>query len=839
LPPELQPIQKLAYNLWISWNQDTRRLFQHIDRDLWDESGHNPVEILSRISQGRVMELLDDDGFLSQMERVWKDYQDYMAEKGAYSFLLSQPIDFKIAYFSMEYGLTESLPIYSGGLGVLAGDHLKSASDLRLPLVGVGLMYKQGYFNQYLSSDGWQQENYAENDLYHLPIELAVLPSGEPVKISVRLLDRDCWAQIWKAQVGRVPLYLLDTNIAENAPAERDLTSGLYAGNNETRLRQEILLGIGGVRALKALGEDPIVYHMNEGHCFLVALERIRQFVLDKKLDFETARTVVKSSIVFTTHTPVPAGNDVFPMDLAESYLRPYVDEMGVKWSDFVQLGRARPRDTHEPFGATVFAIKNSNFRNGVSKLHGEVSREMWSDIWPHVNPDESPIASITNGIHIPSWISPEMSDLFDRYLGPRWREDPDNQKTWERINEIPDAELWTTHQRRRSRMVAYCRKRLITQLEKRGAKPQQIDRARESLHPDYLTIGFARRFATYKRGDLIFKNLDRLRTIFNDKDRPVQIIIAGKAHPKDNEGKEIIQRILHIADEAPFRGRIVFIEDYNMDIARYLVEGVDVWLNNPRRPMEACGTSGMKSTANGALNLSVPDGWWVEGYRPELGWSIGAGESYDNLDYQDLVESTAIYDLLEREIIPLFYDRGLDGMPRGWVAMMKKSMRALCPVFNSNRMVEEYTDKCYMEAALDYRSLVSSDYQNARDVMNWKSNLRKSWERIQIIEMNQDLDEEVRVHDEMRIRAKVQLGELKPNEVSVRVYYGYLTSSGTLLQTSDVFMEHMEDQGSGVHVFGATLQCERTGRFGYSVRILPRHRYNRYPLDLGLICWA
>ncbi|NTW36651.1 MAG: glycosyltransferase family 1 protein, partial [Syntrophobacteraceae bacterium] len=730
-----------------------------MDRDLWEETGHNPVDMLSRISQGRIMDLMDDEGILSQMRKTHEEFEDYIAEKGVYSFLLANHIDFTIAYFSMEFGLTESLPIYSGGWGVLAGDHLKSASDLRLPLCGVGLMYKHGYFTQYLSWDGWQQEESPDNDFYHMALMLEANNSGKPIKITVRLGDRDCWAQIWKCQVGRVPLYLLDTNLEENHPDERAITGGLYAGNQEDRLRQEILLGIGGMRALDALGIDPMVYHMNEGHSFLVGLERIRNLMKRSSLDFKTARELVKASFVFTTHTPVPAGNDVFDIGLVEKYLKPFVDDLGVPWAEFLALGRKNPFDDKEGFETTVFAIKNSAFRNGVSKLHGEVSRDMWKDIWPHVKTEDVPISSITNGIHIPSWISDEMAELFDRYLGPTWKEDPDNQKVWERIDEIPDAELWSTHQRRRERLVAYARRRLMRQLATRGGKPKDIQRAMETLHPDALTIGYARRFATYKRGMLIFRDIERLKAILSSRELPVQLIVAGKAHPRDHEGKTIIQRIIHIAREEPFRDRIVFLEDYNMNITRYLVEGVDVWLNNPRRPLEACGTSGMKATANGALNLSVQDGWWVEGYRPDLGWSIGNGEVYDNHDYQDQVESKAVYDLLEREIIPLFYERGLDGLPRGWIGMMKKSMRTLCPVFNSNRMVEEYTDRCYMAAALNMKALTGDNFKTVRQVVKWKDTLSSKWTDVAVQDISHEGGDEVAVHSDITIRAEVKLG--------------------------------------------------------------------------------
>lgn len=839
LPETLNPILSLAYNVWFSWNQQGLRLFQHMDRDLWEEAGHNPVEMLSRISQGRIMDLMEDDGFLSQMRKTANAFEDYMSEKGVYSFLLSQPIDFTIAYFSMEFGITESLPIYSGGLGILAGDHLKSASDLRLPLCGVGLLYKHGYFTQYLSWDGWQQEESPNNDFYHMPVHLETDKKGKPLKICVDLAGRPCHAQIWRCQVGRIPLYLLDTNLEENHPDERNITGGLYAGNMEDRLRQEIILGIGGMKALEAVGIDPMVYHMNEGHSFLVGLERTKALMERYGLDFNTAKEVLRTSLVFTTHTPVPAGNDMFDISLMEKYLKGYVECGGIRWSDFLSLGRKNSGDDRENFGATVFALKNSAYRNGVSKLHGEVSRDMWKDIWPNVAIEDVPISSITNGIHIPSWISAEMADLFERYLGPKWKEDPDNQKVWERIDEIPDAELWSTHQRRRERLVAFARRRLVNQLKNRGGKPRDIQRAMETLHPDALTIGFAKRFATYKRGLLLFQDIERLKKILSNTQQPVQIIISGKAHPRDHEGKAIIQKIIHIAREEPFRDKVVFLEDYNMNIGRYLVQGVDVWLNNPRRPLEACGTSGMKATANGALNLSVPDGWWVEGYHPELGWSIGSGEVYDNLQYQDEVESKTIYDLLEREIIPLFYNRGLDGLPRGWIAMMKRSMRILCPQFNSNRMVEEYTDRCYMEAALNSKILGADNYKNAKSLVSWMNTLRKNWRDVQIKNIEHSEGDEVEVHSEVIIKATVHLGSLTPGDVNAQVYYGQIDDAGNLFDVRKIMMDHNGEMGKGNHIFHARICCEDTGRFGYTVRILPSHPNLIYPLDTGLISWA
>lgn len=839
LPEMLKPVKELAMNLWFSWNQQGLRLFRHMDRDLWEKIAHNPVNMISKISQSRIMDLLEDEGFLSQMEKTYESFTDYMSEKGVYSFLISQPIDFKIGYFSMEYGITESLPIYSGGLGILAGDHLKSASDLRLPLVGVGLMYKHGYFTQQLNVDGWQQEKDTDNDFYHMALTLEKDSQGNPLRIPLRMGDHEIKLQIWRCNVGRISLYLLDTNISENSEDDRQLTANLYGGNEEYRLKQEIILGIGGIRALKALGIDPMVYHMNEGHSFLVGLERIRNYMLKTGLDFRTAFALVRSSMVFTTHTPVPAGNDVFNANLVERYLKPYVDEVGISWNSFMRMGRQNTNDSSEPFGATVFALKTSEFRNGVSKLHAVVSRNMWKDIWPHVTSDEVPISSITNGIHIPSWISAEMADLFDRYLGPEWKEDPDSSRLWERMDEIPDTELWYTHERRRRRLVEFSRKRLIDQLRRQGVNPREIERAKEVLKPDALTIGFARRMATYKRGLLIFKDIDRLKAILSSKERPVQLIVAGKAHPRDSEGKDIIQRIIHESREDPFRDKIVFLEDYNMNIGRYLVQGVDIWLNNPRRPFEACGTSGMKATANGALNLSIEDGWWDEGYAPGLGWSIGKDEKYDNWQNQDMAESKAIYDLLEREIIPIFYERGLDGLPRGWISMMKKSMRTLCPAFNSNRMVEEYTDRCYMEAALNHKTLSANNFKVAKDIVAWCTHLISNWKSVKVLSMSHEGSAEVKVDSEIIIDAQIQLGAIEPAQISARVYYGTLDDANNLTDGRDLIMEHEKNLGNGVHQFRAVLTCEDTGRFGYTVRILPRHEHIRYPVDIGLIRWA
>src|SRR5207253_5772451 len=550
--------------------------------------------LLSAIDQTRLDQLLHDDGFLVHLDAVEESLNAYMRSTTWFEETYSAARDFRVAYFSAEFGIHESIPIYSGGLGVLAGDHLKAASDLGVPLVGVGLMYREGYFRQYLNVDGWQQERYPENDFFNLPLVPETKPDGTALLVSVPFPGREVFARIWRIQVGRVPLYLLDTNITRNNQEDRNITAQLYGGDNDMRVRQEMILGIGGIRALRALGKPPTVCHMNEGHSAFCGLERIRAQMEENKLDFAAAREAVAAGTCFTTHTPVPAGNDVFPAQLVEHYFAGYLPQLKIDKNEFLGLGRQNPRDANEGFCMTVLAIRLANTTNGVSKLHGSVSRKMWKNIWPDLPEAELPIMAITNGVHTRSWLAMEMAQLYDRYLGIQWEERPTDHSIWKRVDHIPDAELWRTHERRRERLVAFARGRLKAQLKRRGAPPAEIARSDEVLDPEALTIGFARRFATYKRGTLIFRNLDRLLAIINNKDRPMQLIFAGKAHPRDHAGKELIAEILHMARRPEFRRRIVFLEDYDINVARYMVQGVDVWLNNPRRPLEASGTSGM-----------------------------------------------------------------------------------------------------------------------------------------------------------------------------------------------------------------------------------------------------
>ncbi|MDD4890574.1 MAG: alpha-glucan family phosphorylase, partial [Phycisphaerae bacterium] len=624
LPESLQFLEQLAYNIWWAWNQEGIELFRRLDSDLWERAGHNPVLMLGQLPQSRLEQAAADEGYLAQMERVKAMLDEHMTRKSWFDKNFGHLADISFAYFSAEFGLTEALPIYSGGLGVLAGDHLKSAAELGLPLVGIGLLYRQGYFRQYLNADGWQQETYPGNDFYTLPVRQVATADGKPMTIDVEYPGRMVKAQVWKVQVGRIFLYLLDTNMDENSPEDRQITSQLYGGDMENRIRQEILLGIGGIRALAAMGITPTVCHMNEGHSGFLALERVRRLVTETKMDYLSAREATRASQIFTTHTPVPAGIDRFPGAMIEKYLHPYFSQLGVSRDEFMALGRQNPSDPQETFSMAVLALRTAAASNGVSKLHGRVSRAMWQNVWPGVPDDEIPIGSVTNGVHTRSWISGDMAALLDRYLGPRWSRRPEDHSVWQRVDQIPDEELWRTHERRRERLVQFARNRLATQARNRGAAANEIMSAGETLNAETLTIGFARRFATYKRATLLFQDLDRLKAILSNKDCPVQVIFAGKAHPRDNEGKELIRKIVHWARDESIRRRIVFLEDYDMNVARYMVQGCDVWLNTPRRPLEASGTSGMKAAANGCLNASILDGWWDEAFQTGLGWALG-----------------------------------------------------------------------------------------------------------------------------------------------------------------------------------------------------------------------
>jgi starch phosphorylase len=838
IPERLKDLLRIAMNLWWTWDPEAIELFRRLDRVLWERCYARPIRMLGLVSQERLAELTADEGYLAHLDRVSAKLSSYL-DRPTWFGQTHTNTDIRVAYFSAEFGIVEGVRLYSGGLGILAGDHLKSASDLGIPLVAVGLLYRRGYFRQYLNADGWQQEEFPEADYHTLPLTVEQRPDASPLTVQVEFPGRKAQAQVWRAQVGRIPLYLLDTDIESNTPEDRAITGYLYAGDRDMRIRQEILLGVGGVRALAALGIEPTVCHINEGHSAFLALERIRRLMERHGTSFAVAREVVTASTIFTTHTPVPAGIDVFPPDLMERYFASCYAQLGLDRDTFLGLGRQNLADRNESFSMAVLAIRLSGATNGVSALHGRVSRRMWSGLWSGVPVNDVPITSITNGVHVRGWLSRDMAELFDAYLGPRWISHPADQSVWERVEQIPDAELWRTHERRRERLVAFARRRLRTQLEQRGAPPAEREQAEEVLDPKALTIGFARRFATYKRATLLFRDLERLARILGDPQRPVQIIYAGKAHPADNEGKDFIRQVVHFARRPEFRQRVVFLEDYDMKVGRYLYQGVDVWLNTPRRPLEASGTSGMKATVNGAINISVLDGWWAEAYDGTNGWAIGRGEEYEDVAYQDLVESLALYQMLEGEVVPMFYARGRDGLPREWIRRMKNAMRTVCPVFSAYRMVREYTERMYLPAGQWWGRLAADGLQRARALATWKERVRPHWKDVVVRTVTTDTTVPLEAGSTRLVQAEIALGSLRPEDVSVVLYSGPLTGGGELGPATVSEMKVEGGLTAGTALYSGTLQGRTTGLHGFRIRILPAHEDLANPLVMNCITWG
>ena len=844
LPPTIEGLRTVAYDLRWCWSHESIELFRRLDRDLWEKTGHNPVLLLGTIEQVKLEQAADDDAFLAHLRRVESNLEGYLAgESTWFQRNRARSVDVPlIAYFSAEFGLTECLSIFAGGLGILAGDHLKSASDLGVPLVGVGLLYQQGYFRQYLSQSGWQQESSVDNDFDNLPISVAYRPDGRPVVIKVDLAGQHVFAQVWRVQVGRVPLYLLDTNIPSNARSEdRDLTDQLYGGDREKRIRQEILLGIGGYRALQAMGLQPTVYHMNEGHSAFLALEHLWHLMSTRSLSLAEARELASASLVFTTHTPVEAGHDYFHADLINGYFGETAQQLGLSPADFLELGRT---PASGEFCMTALALRLASRANGVSKLHGEVSRKMWQSLWPGVPIEEIPIGHVTNGVHFQSWISAEFNQLYERYLGPDWREEPANSEVWSRVKSIPAEELWRTHERRRERLIAWTRRRVREQRMRRGAPQAEIDAAEAVLDPDTLTIGFARRFATYKRATLIFRDMDRLRRILTDQARPVQLIFAGKAHPQDDAGKELIRRITEVSRD-PVLGRyVVFLEDYDMAVARSMVQGVDVWLNTPLRPNEASGTSGMKAVANAVLNLSVPDGWWDEVWNDpntskKIGWAIGKGESYSDANYQDQVEADSLYALLERDVVPTFYDRGVDRIPRKWVERMKDCVDSLCHFVNTHRMVRDYVEGYYAKAHAQFRALEANNALRARELSAAMGRIRREWQDVWIARVDDGPAKTIPVALAMRVRAQVHLGRLSPQDVVVELYAGRVDMRGELFEGNAVAMQAAGQDSEGNYNYVVETSVSRSGLHGFTVRVRPNHPDMSVAFIPHLICWA
>jgi glycogen phosphorylase len=842
LPKPLEPLRKLAYNLHWDWNVETKDLFRRLDRDLWESSRHNPVLMLGTISQARLQEVAEDEGFLAQMERASRQLDDYLQERTWYRKHRRDKNNETecYAYFCAEYGLTDCLPIYSGGLGVLAGDHLKSASDLGLPLVAVGLLYQEGYFAQYLNADGWQQERYPINDFYNMPLHLERNADGSELRIEVDYPGRTVYARIWRVQVGTVPLYLLDTNIEPNNPYDHDITDELYGGDLDMRIHQEMMLGIGGVRALKALGYSPTVYHLNEGHSAFLILERIRKLIQEQGLSFYEAKQVAQATQVFTTHTPVSAGFDLFPPDKAMYYVGHYANVFGLSREEFLGLGRENPGDHASPFSMAALALKTSSFTNGVSSLHGEVSRVMFQGLWPNLPLPEVPITSITNGVHARSVVAKSTQELYDRYLGPSWSDKGADDPMWERVNSMPDEELWRNHERQRSELVVYVRERMLKHLRDRGAPPAELAQAHEVLDPSVLTIGFARRFATYKRANLFMRDMERIKKIMmGNKDRQVQFVIAGKAHPKDMPGKELIRQIIHEIREAGIGDHVVFVPDYDIYLARMMVAGCDVWLNTPRRPREASGTSGMKGSMNGLPNLSILDGWWDEADYVRTGWPIGHGETYDDPEYEDQVEANALYELFEEEVVPLFYNRDSEGIPRGWVAKMKDAIRLNTPVFNTARMLRDYAVHGYFPASDRYFAMTSDTYKPAKELANWKRRLFERWHDIKIEDIDIAAPADLMVNQSVSVKTRINLAGLTADDVQLELYQGTVNADGQIVNGLPVVMDYQGTDEHNNSIYTGDVTYTASGLQGLSLRVLPKHEYLSSPYEPGLVLWA
>ena len=837
LPKRINKLSVVANNLWWSWNTDFLKLFKMIDIDLWEHIGKNPVKFLKLVPQEKLEEYSKNSEFLKEYDRVIGNFESYMNSRSTF-FSKKYPENKNdlIAYFSAEYGLDEILQIYSGGLGILSGDHLKAASDLGVPLVGVGLLYKKGYFHQVINGAGRQENTYRDIDLEDLPITPVKDEKGNDLIVESRIQRKRLYLKVWQINVGRVKLYLLDSDIDENIDQDfREITQYLYGGNQETRIRQEIVLGMAGTNLLKKLKLNPTVYHMNEGHSAFLILELARELVEEKQISFRNAITIVASKTVFTTHTPVPAGNDIFPIDLMEKYFKNFWPRLGIGREEFLRLGM-NPKEELEPgFNMGIFALKISGKKNGVSKLHGSVSRELFSDIWPEITANESPIGYVTNGVHTCSWLAPCVKELYNKYLTPYWQDTIHLENTWNKINNIPDKELWETHYKRKVRLMKVVRENTIERLRRNGMRYEEIMDIVSHLNPDVLTIGFARRFATYKRGTLIFRDLERITEILNNSKAPVQLIFAGKAHPQDIEGQELIRQIHEISMKPQFKGKIFLLEDYDIAMSRYLVSGVDVWLNNPRRPMEASGTSGQKASINGVINFSVLDGWWVEGYNKQNGWIIGQNKNYDSYDMQDNEDAKSIYDTLENKIIPTYYDRKNDAeYSESWVRIMKNSIISTRWQYSTARMLIDYLQKMYLPLCNLYKKYYS-DIENVIRLNEWIDDIKTRWDKIRIIELNNLNNVTIDAGNNIEVKCEVDLQNINPDNISVQVYSGKVLDNGIL---EDIKVTEMEKLFKDSNIYSAKISLSTGGNYGYTFRVMPKHEMVLDAQNLNLIKW-
>jgi starch phosphorylase len=760
-----------------------------------------------------------------------------MKERTWFDTIEAQTDGRKIAFFSMEFGLAESLPLYSGGLGVLSGDYLKAASDLGLPVIGVGLAYRQGYFQQLLTADGSQTELYPKNDFHSLPMEPVLEENGERLTIQIPFHDRRLTIGAWKVQVGRITLYVLDTDLDGNTETDRRITHTLYGGDKETRIQQEIVLGFGGVELLNKLGIRVGVCHMNEGHSAFVQIARIIRFCGEYQLSFTEALRLVSAGTLFTTHTPVPAGIDQFTPGLMDKYFGNLYNEVGLSRDDVMALGSMQPGAPGQEFNMAVFALRTSDYTNGVARLHADIARHMWAESWPLLPIEEIPIEHVTNGIHLGTWVSEHTANLFDRYLGHEWHRSPDDKAAWSKVHTIPDEELWQAHVQAKEKLVAFVRRRIALHKSRTSGIEMTSEELSRYLDPRRLTIGFARRFATYKRATLFLRHPDRLLKMLKDPDRPVQFIFAGKAHPQDVMGKDLIREIVRFAKENDVEDRMIFVENYDMNVARHLVQGVDVWLNTPRRPHEASGTSGMKVLGNGGLNLSILDGWWDEAYASNVGWAIGSGKELHNEEQQDEQEARMLYDILEQQVIPLFYQHEDGNLPRRWISRMKDSICELVPRFTARRMVKEYCEDYYLPAFERCMRLCDDERRGVRELDAWRRHIESSWHDVSILNVESSNDKQLVPGDKIDVTARIRLGAVAASDVEVQICYGLLDDDDHLIPVGCL---PMEGSAAGEDfTYSGSITVEDSGRLGYTVRVIPSHPLLGNPLRLGLVRWA
>ena len=837
IPEALNRLPELANNLWWSWNADAQGVFSAIDPELWQRVGRNPVKLLREVRQDKLNTAANDADFLARYHATLANFDAYMHPQDTwFSRAFPQQAGRTIAYFSAEFGMHEALPIYSGGLGILSGDHCKTASDLGLPFVAIGFLYPQGYFTQHINSEGWQEARYNKLSFSEVPATPAIGANGEEVLIKCELPGRDVYAKVWKIQVGRIRLYLMDTDVPQNQPGDRELSARLYGGDQNLRISQEFVLGIGGVRAVRALGLEPAVWHMNEGHSAFLGLERCRNMVQEQGLSFVEAQQVVRASSVFTTHTPVPAGHDVFSWELMDRFFSAYWPQLGLSREQFLELAR-HDQPWGPGFSMTVLALHMAGSTNGVAALHGEVSRAMWQWMWPNTPVDEVPIGHVTNGVHLETWMGAAMAALLDAHLPAGWRDRLHEKAVLDGIYAIPDAAFWQAHRSAKQSLIDFVRARSHDRALRQGEAPELLEALEQVLDVDAFTIGFARRFATYKRATLIFHDLERFQRLLNHPEQPVQMLFSGKAHPADDAGKTYIQQIVRVAQSPDFWSKVGFIEDYDMNVARYLVQGVDLWLNNPRRPREASGTSGQKAAMNGVPNLSVLDGWWVEGYNGKNGWVVGDERDYRDEDTQDAADALSLYRTLETEIVPLYFERDADGVPHGWVAVAKEAMHSSLWAFSFRRMLQEYCEQLYVPAARNSDQFAAKHFAVARDLAAWKQRIAEHWHEV-IIGAAGPNESQFTIGESATVRAEVLLGALKPEDVLVEIVHSE-DHGGALAKPQDVAMAaDGKTEAGAVHYTGAFKPLQ-TGALIYGVRVMPHHPSLLNKHETGLATWA